>query len=171
MKKSISFLMFCVMTLCILVSCQEKEKEAPKPVAPPPVKKDVYQPKHQATTIDLKEVKTYNYYNAPTDNVASAVVVNYNPKTPYAEPIVVKYSYSNGDTYSYTIPQEFGLWPNEAGKLRVVSDNDCTVWLQGQTKSGKFKEFIFYGNPKFNNKKIKPNSYLNHPNGLIKYCE
>jgi hypothetical protein len=88
------------------------------------------------------------------------VAVNYSKKAPYVKPIEVKYSYKNGDTYTYVIPSTFALWQNEAGKLRVVVDRENTVWLQGQTKSGKFHELIFYGNPKFNGTKIKPNSYV-----------
>ena len=170
MKKSI-FLALCASVLAVSISsCKEEKKEVETtPVVQEPAKVEVYQPKHQTLSVDLNTDKTYVYTNAPTTTPAQSVEITYDPKTPYAAPIVIKYTYPNKDTYTYTIPKEFGLWENEAGKLRVISDNECTVWLQGQTKKCKFKEFIFYGNPKFNGKKIKPNSYLNHPSGLIKY--
>lgn len=171
MRNSIVLLMLFAIAMCITTSCKEEKKVEPIPTPTPPAKQEVYQPKHQSNTVDLSSNQKYVYINAPTSQKATSVVVNYNPKVAYKEPIEIKYAYSNGDTYTYTIPTEFGLWENEAGFFRVVSDNECTVWLQGQTKGGKFKEFIFYGDPKNNGKKIKPNSYLNHPAGLIKYCK
>ena len=169
MKKFFGMLVFIIM-ISLLASCG-KEKKVELTPAPEPVKEEVYQPTHQSATIDFKTAKKYNYFNAPTNSPATAVVVNYNEKTPYAAPIEVKFNYANGDTFTYTISAEFGLWKNQAGKFRVISDNDGTVWLQGQTKKGRFCEFVFYGNPKNNNSKIKPNSYKNLPAGEIKYCK
>lgn len=126
---------------------------------------------HQSTIFDLKTAKKYNYTNAPKKVSAKSVIVDYDKKIPYAKPITVKYSYASGDTYTFTIPANFGLWKNQAGRFRVITDNDCTVWLQGQTKNGKFMEFVFYGNPKYNGKKIKPNSYQDLPAGKIRYCK
>ncbi|MBE6454495.1 MAG: hypothetical protein E7017_06425 [Alphaproteobacteria bacterium] len=167
MKTFQIFAMFAM--LVMLASCADKKKEEPVVTpAPPPV--EVYQPKHQTTAIDLNTVKKYEYFNSPTSAPATSVEVKYNA-TPYTEPIVVRYTYSNGDTYTYEIPKNFGIWKNEAGKLRVVKDADCTVWIQGQTKQGKFHELTFYGNPKYNGTKIKPNSYRNLPAGEIKYSK
>ncbi|MCM1323329.1 MAG: hypothetical protein NC218_04140 [Acetobacter sp.] len=167
MKKFFGMLAFAAIA-SLLASCGEEKKVEPTP-APEPVKEEVYQPQHQSTVVDLKAAKKYQYFNAPTTTPATSVVVNYNEKTPYAAPIEVKFSYENGDTYTYTIPAEFGLWKNQAGKFRVVSDNECTVWIQGQEKRGKFHEFVFYGDPKHNGTKIKPNSYRNLPAGEIRY--
>ncbi len=111
----------------------------------------------------MRSIKTYNYYNSPFSTSATSVEVEYNAKVLY-QPIKIRYKYSNGDTYTHVIPDQFGLWQNENGRLRVVSDGS-TVWLQGQTREGKFCEFVFYGDPKNNGKKIKPNSYRNQ----IKY--
>lgn len=167
MKTIIRSIAFCVVTI-LVCACQEKKPEpAPAPVEP--AKKEVYQPKHQSSTVDLKSIAKYEYVNAPFNEPAISVDVTYDPKVVYKRPIMIKYKYANGDSYTYTIPSEFGLWPNEAGKLRVITDDECTVWLQGQTKKGRFHELIFYGNPKYNGKKIKPNSYLNPPSGEIKY--
>lgn len=152
----------------MFASCGEEKKAEPAPV-PEPVKEEVYQPQHNVQTVDLKAAKKYNYFNAPTASPAASVVVNYNEKTPYAAPIEVKFTYANGDSFTYTVPASFGLWKNQAGKFRVISDNECTVWIQGQEKSGKFHEFVFYGDPKHNGTKIKPNSYKNLPAGEIKY--
>lgn len=156
-----------VAVACAITACNKKEKEA-EVVVPEPVKQEVYQPKHQSSKIELSALKKYNYYNAPTTEVAKGVLVKYDPKSQYTTPIEVVFSYANGDTYTYIIP-EFGIWQNEAGKLRIVTDKDATVWLQGQTKKGSFQEFVFYGNPKYNGTKIKPNSYLNAPDGKIEY--
>ncbi len=167
MKKFFGMLaIVAIASMC--ASCNEEKKVAEAP-APAPVKKEVYQPQHNAQAVDLKTAKKYHYFNAPTASPATAVVVNYNEKTPYAAPIEVKFNYANGDTFTYTIPAEFGLWKNQAGKFRVISDNKCTVWIQGQEKNGKFHEFVFYGDPKHNGTKIKPNSYRNLPAGEIKY--
>lgn len=167
MKKIFGMLAF-VAIASLLASCGEEKKPEPAP-APEPVKEEVYQPIHQSAAIDLKTAKKYDYRNAPTAAPAASVVVNYDPKKPYTQPIEVKYTYANGDTYTYTIPAEFGLWKNQSGKFRVVSDKECTVWLQGQEKNGKFHEFVFYGDPKYNGTKIKPNSYRNLPAGEIRY--
>ena len=164
-----NFIIFAFIAVALCVTSCKKEQPAPEPVKDPVP--EVYQPVHTGKTVDLASAETYSYFNAPTNNVAQFVSVKYDSKTPYKAPIVIEYSYSNGDTYTYTIPKDFGLWENEAGYLRVVTDKENTVWLQGQTKKGKFHEFIFYGNPKFNGKKIKPNSYLNHPAGVIKYAK
>lgn len=164
MKK---FFVLCAIA-SMLASCNSEKKEAP--VAEPPApKKEVYQPVHQSSTVDLKTAKKYTYLNAPLQTAATSVTVDYDQKTPYAKPITVKYSYANGDTYTYTIPADFGLWKNQAKRFRVVSDDKCTIWLQGQTKNGKFHEFVFYGDPQYNGKKIKPNSYKNLPAGEIRY--
>ena len=167
MKKFQIFAMFAM--LVMLASCAEKKKEEPV-VTPTPPPVEVYQPKHKTTDVDLSAVKKYEYFNAPTTASAVSVEVKYNT-TPYVEPIEVKYAYSNGDTFTYVIPKNFGIWANEIGNLRVVKDADCTVWIQGQTKQGKFHEFIFFGNPKYNGTKIKPNSYRNPPVGEIKYSK
>ena len=165
MKSFKIFAMFAM--LFVLASCAKKEKpQASVAEAPAPV--EVYQPKHQTTDVNLAAIQKYEYRNAPSAEAAIAVEVKYS-KVAYAEPITVKYSYKNGDTYTYVIPKNFTIWPNENGRLRVVKDADCTVWIQGQTKSGKFHEFVFYGDPKHNGGKIKPNSYRNLPEGEIKY--
>ena len=152
----------------IVFSCKEQKQES-EPVQAPVV--EVYQPAYFDYMVALTNAKTYAYFNAPCDMAAKTVKVSYDAKTPYAEPIVIKYTYSNGDTHTYTISKDFGLWANELGRLRVVIDEYNTVWLQGQTKKGKFHEFVFYGDPKFNGKKIKPNSYTNHPVGVINYVK
>ena len=69
--------------------------------------------------------------------------------------------------YTYIIPETFGLWKNEAGKLRVVTDENYTVWVQGQTKKGKFHEFIFYADPKFNGTIINPINGVYYSKGNI----
>jgi uncharacterized protein YxeA len=159
MKKIIILLTLCALIVGSFTACKKEKKAEEIPTPPAPVEK-VYTPKHQSTTVELKGLKTYAYFNSPAQEVATSVAVNYSKKAPYVKPIEVKYSYKNGDTYTYVIPSTFALWQNEAGKLRVVVDRENTVWLQGQTKSGKFHELIFYGNPKFNGTKIKPNSYV-----------
>lgn len=169
MKKFFGMLAF-VMIASLFASCSE-EKKVPTPSAPAetaPVE-EVYQPKHDAQTVDLKIAKKYQYFTAPTSEPATSVVINYNQKRPYVDPVEVKFNYANGDTYTYTIPATFGLRKNQAGKFRVISDNECTVWIQGQEKNGRFHEFVFYGDPKYNGTKIKPNSYRNHPAGEIRY--
>ena len=65
----------------------------------------------------------------------------------------------------------FIYWKNERGRFRVVIDHETTVWLQGQTKTGQLHEFVFYGNYHYNCEKISPNSYINHPTGVIEYIE
>lgn len=163
--KTIKLFALCAMVCMLAVSCGKK-----KEVTESAPKVEQYQPKHEKAVVDLKNIKSYNYFNAPMATAAKSVVVTYDPEVLY-QPITIKYGYENGDTYTYTIPVEFGLWENEAGRLRVVSDAEGTVWLQGQTKAGKFCEFVFYGNPKYNGKKIKPNSYRNLPAGEIVYCK
>lgn len=158
---------FMKMAVCIMivalaaVSCKKKE-EAPvqEPV------KEVYTPKHTLEQVDLSNLKTYNYISAPAGAAAVSVAVEYSETELYT-PIKIKYKYANGDTRTYVL-DGFGLWANEAGRLRVVADQ-TTVWLQGQTKAGKFCEVVFYGDPKNNGKKIKPNSYRNLPAGEIVY--
>ena len=168
MKRFFYFCVLFALAIGVLTACKAK-KETPVEEPAAVAEQEVYQPKHQSQTIDLSSVKTYEYVSAPTSQVATSVAVSYNKQAPYKEPVVIKYLYSNGDSYTYTIPSNFGLWCNEVGRIRVIIDKENTVWLQGQTKKGKFHEFIFYGNPKFNGKKIKPNSYLNLPDGLIEY--
>ena len=160
MKKFLSFSFAIAIAAITLASCNSDEKKpAPAPQAPPQPKKEVYQPKHQSQTVDLTTPKKYVYYKAPQNTAATSVDIKYDPATEYT-PIEITYKYANGDTYTYNISADFGLWPNEAGKLRIMSDSENTVWLQGQTKNGAFHEFIFYGNPKFNDQRIKPNSYV-----------
>ena len=153
----------------MLASCSDKKEETPVLVEPKPSQEVVYQPVHQSFDVDLAKSRKYTYYAAPAATAATSVTVDYDAKTPYASPIVVKFGYANGDTYTYTVPATFGLWKNSAGRFRVITDDKCTVWLQGQTKSGKFREFVFYGDPQFTGKKIKPNSYRNLPAGEIVY--
>ncbi len=125
MKKFFGMLAFvAIASMC--ASCNEEKKTEVAP-APAPVKEEVYQPQHNAQAVDLKAAKKYNYFNAPTGSPAASVVVNYNEKTPYAAPIEVKFSYANGDSFTYTVPATFGLWKNQAGKFRVISDNECKV--------------------------------------------
>ncbi len=163
MKKII----FMLAVVSMLVSCNDGKKVEETVVSEP--KNEVYLPQHELREVDLTKAKKYMYFAAPKDSPATSVEVNYNPKVPYAEPIEIVYHYSNGDMFTYRLPADFGLWANEAGRLRVVADNDCTVWLQGQTKRGKFHEFVFFGDPKNNGKKIKPNSYRNLPAGEVVY--
>jgi len=167
MKKIFNLGIIMLMAIVAFVSCKSKDK-APE-TAPETPKVEAYKPINKLTVVDLTRIQTYNYFDAPMKAAATGVSVNYDEKVPYARPITVKYRYSNGDTYTYTVPADFGLWNNEAGRLRVVVDAENTVWLQGQTKKGKFCEFVFYGNPKYNGTKVKPNSYRNHPAGEIKY--
>lgn len=160
--KAIIKMALCIMVVALAaVSCKKKE-EAP---AQEP-EKEVYTPKHSLELVDLAKLKTYNYVQAPVQEAALSVVVKYSETELYA-PIKIKYTYANGDTYTYML-EGFGLWENENGRLRVVADK-TTVWLQGQTKAGKFCEFVFYGDPKNNGKKITPNSYRNLPAGEIVY--
>lgn len=162
--KKLFYVLSMLTMVGLLASCGKKEE---KPVVEPP-QQEVYKPVHKSSAIDLKTAKRYDYRNAPMNAPATEVIVKYDEKTPY-RPIVIGYVYANGDTYTYAISEEFGLWQNEAGKFRVLSDDNCTVWLQGQTKDGKLHEFVFYGDPKYNGTKITPNSYRNLPAGEIKY--
>ena len=166
MKKYIIIFSLIAMAMSVS-SCQKKQAE--QPVVEPEVIVEEYQPVHHHQTIDLAQADRYTYFYAPIDDYAQSVNVSYNHKCAYAAPIVITYYYENGDTYTYTIPQDFGLWKNEYGRFRVVTDSECTVWLQGQTKSGKFHELVFYGNPYYDGTKITPNSYINHPKGVIGY--
>lgn len=170
MKKNVILMLFAIVLSVVVSSCKEEKKELATSVSET-VEVKTYQPKHQSKVVDLSSKETYVYVNAPTKHKARSVTVDYDPKIPYAKPIVIKYSYGNGDTYTYTVPKDFGLWKNQNGKFRVITDDECTVWVQGQIRNGKFKELIFYGNPENNGKKIKPNSYYNLPVGLIRYCK
>lgn len=151
----------------LLASCgnNDAEKDVAKQTTPQEVEKPTPPPvKHDVNTVDFKSMKKYNYVNAPKTVAAKSVVVNYDAKNPYAKPLEVVFTYSNGDTFKYVL-QDFALWNNQAGKPRLVADASNTVWLQGQTKNGKFCEFVFFGDPKHNGSKISPNSYKNQ----IKY--
>lgn len=162
MKKIFMLLAF----MCLLtVSCKDKKTEE---VVVPEPKQEVYQPMHLNQTISYDATKTYNYFEAPNSVAAKEVTVNYDKREPYTKPIEVVYVYPKGDTFTYVL-ENFGIWTNENGMYRVIVDKNCTVWIQGQTKCGKFKEFVFYGNPKYNGTKISPNSYINLPDGYIKY--
>ena len=97
MKNFKIFAMFAM--LIMLASCaDDKKKQEPVVTAPPPV--EVYQPVHQTASVDLNAIKTYEYRNAPTGVAATSVEVKYDA-TPYAQPIEIKYSYANGDTFTY----------------------------------------------------------------------
>lgn len=150
----------------LIVSCGKKEEQ--KAETQVPAEPEVYQPKSQKIVVSLETAETYAYFDTPKAEAAEAVDVFYG-ETEYSQPTTIRYSYANGDELVYEIPQEFGLWKNQNRRFRVVSDADQTVWVQGQTKQGKFHEFVFYGDPKNNGKKIKPNSYRNLPNGEIVY--
>lgn len=153
-------LILALFMVVMFVACNKEETKTQEQTVPQtPQKEEVYQPVHSSTVVDLKTAKKYQYFAAPSNAVANSVSVDYDAKTPYAKPIVVKYAYPNGDTYTYTVPETFGLWTNQAGKFRVVTDKENTVWIQGQEKNGKFHEFVFIGNPQHNGIKIKPNSY------------
>lgn len=164
-------ILFTLIAIALGVSsCQKKQADCePVPEAVPVVQE--YQPVHIERTIDLNGLKTYHYFNAPLPQTPKYVDVKYNHSEPYASPILVEYHYKNGDSFTYIIPSDFGLWENEYGRLRVIIDEQATVWMQGQTKQGKFHEFVFYGDRSFNDTKIKPNSYYKHPDGLIRYVE
>ena len=164
-------ILFTLIAIALGVSsCQKKQAVCePTPEVTPVVQE--YQPVHHQNNVDLNEVEKYHYFYAPSTEIPKYVNVKYNQTEPYADPILVEYHYQNGDTFTYVISSDFGLWENEYGRLRVVIDEQATVWMQGQTKQGKFHEFIFYGDPSFNGTKIKPNSYYNHPDGMIKYVE
>ena len=166
MKKFMKVIAMLVIAVTV-ASCNKKEESVPVPVQEPV--KEVYQPKHEQQEVKLEGLQKYNYFQAPQTQAATSVSVDYDQKTPYGKPISVKYTYANGDTYTFVVPADFGLWKNQAGKFRVVSDDKSTVWLQGQSKKGRLMEFVFYGDPKYNGTKIKPNSYRNLPAGEIKY--
>ena len=159
MKKIVK-LALCMMLIALAaVSCKRKDEVSQE------VTKASYTPQHVLKQVDLSNLTTYNYIDAPAGAAAVSVEVKYSPEL--YSPIEIKYKYANGDTRTYVL-NGFGLWENEVGRLRVVTDK-TTVWLQGQTKAGKFCEFVFYGNPKDNGKKISPNSYRNLPDGEIVY--
>lgn len=160
MKKFFKLFAIVAMLALMVSACKQKKEETPVPETPKPV---VHQPQHKSAVVDLKGAKTYQYVVAPMSVAAKSVKVTFDDKKVY-QPIVVEFAYTNGDTFTYTVPAEFGLWKNERGKWRVLNDGS-TVWMQGQTKQGKFHEFIFYGDPRNNAKKIKPNSYT----GVIAY--
>ena len=163
MKKIIMLMLAC---MCLLaVSCKDKKTEE---VVVPEVQQEVYQPMHLSETINYGATKTYNYFSAPNTVAAKEVEVNHDKREPYTKPIEVVFIYPNGDTFTYVL-KDFGVWKNENGMYRILTDKNCTVWIQGQTKDGKFKEFVFYGNPKYDGCKISPNSYYNLPDGVIKY--
>ena len=162
MKKIFLLLAFA----CILFSCSKKKENVVEEIVQQPVK-EVYQPVHQKMVIDFQKTIMYNYFEAPKASAAKSVTVNFDQTALYVKPIEVVYLYENGDTFTYVL-EKFGVWQNENGKYRIITDEKNTVWVQGQTKSGKFKEFVFYGNPEFNGK-ISPNSYRNLPKGEIKY--
>ena len=166
MKKIILFLL--AFACLFVVSCNKDEKTTAQTPPEKPPKQEVYQPVHTTKTIDFGTAKTYNYSLAPTNVAAQSVKVVYDLKYNYTQPIKVIYTYKNGDTFTYVI-NNFGIWCNENMRPRVIYDNHGTVWIQGQTKKGKFHEFVFFGDPKFNGCKITPNSYRNLPAGEIKY--
>ena len=170
MKKFIILFAFFAIALGAMTSCQRKQVvEEVQTVCEEPVVIP-YQPVHYSDTIKLKDLNSYTYYNAPIKVPAKSVTVEYDIKYPYVAPIVITYTYQNGDTYTYVVPKEFGLRTNEMGRFKIIHDKYNTVWMQGQTAKGKFYEIVFYGNEKFNGVKIKPNSHYNHPHGVIKYC-
>jgi hypothetical protein len=160
MKQFMKMFAIIAMFALMVSACKQKKEEAPMPEAP---KAEVYQPQHKTAVVDLKTAKKYHYVAAPMNTAAKTVTVNFDGKNPY-QTILVTFVYVNGDTFIYTVPDEFGIWKNEIGKWRILNDGS-TVWMQGQTKQGKFHEFIFYSDPKNNAKKIKPNSYT----GVIAY--
>ena len=164
MKKIIIVLVMA----CIFVSCKKKQEEVEVVPVEQPQKEEVYQPSHKKTVVNFGETIMYNYYKAPSASVASSVKVNFDANKPYTQPIEVVYSYPKGDTYTYVL-ENFGVWQNESGKYRIITDEKNTVWIQGQTKTGNFKEFVFFGDPKYNGSKIAPNSYRNLPKGEIRY--
>lgn len=171
MKKFFSYLAIFAMIL-VCVSCGSKEEQATpdltsKPVTEP-AKQEVYQPVHKSENVNAMRCKKYNYFAAPLATPATSVQVDYT--TPYKSDVIVKYTYANGDTYTYTIAKTYGLWTNaQTGNYKVICDDKCTVWLQGQTYTGGFHEFVFYADPALNGTKIKPNSFKNLPAGEIKY--
>ena len=170
MKKFIILFAFFAIALSAMTSCQKKQVvEEVQTVCEMPAVAP-YQPVHFMDTLKLKDLNCYTYFNAPTEEVPKSVTVKYDTKYPYTAPIIVCYTYQNGDTYTYIVPEEFGLRTNEIGRFKIIQDDELTVWMQGQTSNGRFYEFVFYGNEKFNSVKIKPNSHYNHPHGVIKYC-
>lgn len=162
-KKSIIMMMLAI--ACIMfVSCKQKEE----PVTyVEPVAEEVYEPVHTWYTVEYPST-TYNYYCAPKDVAAECVEVIYDQADIYITPIEVVYTYENGDSYTYVL-EDFGIWKNSADMYRLIVDDDCTVWIQGQNKAGRFYEFVFYGDPQYDDLKITPNSYRNLPAGEIKY--
>lgn len=160
MKQFMKMFAIIAMFALMVSACKQKKVEAPLPETPKP---EVYQSQHKTAVVDLKTAKKYHYVAAPMNTAAKTVTVNFDGKNPY-QTILVTFVYVNGDTFIYTVPDEFGIWKNEVGKWRILNDGS-TVWMQGQTKQGKFHELIFYGDPRNNAKKITPNSYT----GVIAY--
>ncbi len=162
-----SLALFAMFVMCVACGGQKEDSAQTKP-APEPVKQEAYQPVHKSEAVNAMRCKKYNYYVAPKAEAATSVSVDYT--TPYKTDVSVKFTYKNGDTYTYSIAKTYGLWANEKnGKYKVVVDDKCTVWLQGQTYSGGYHEFVFYGDPQYKGTKIKPNSFKNLPAGEIKY--
>jgi hypothetical protein len=155
MKKSIIVMMLAIACIC-LVSCKQ-QKEEKVTVEKAVVVEEVFQPRHNMQHVEYSS-ETYNYYNAPYSIAASGVEIAND------ESVGVIFSYDNGDSFTFYL-EDFAIWKNSEGTPRVIVDDECTVWLQGQTRNGRFYEFVFYGDPQYNGQKITPNSYL----GEIKY--
>lgn len=173
MKKVLGFL--AIFAMFVTASCNKTEEKVAEPVAPSTavqeqqtVQSVATNPVVQTKALNAMKLKKYNYFAAPMDQAATGVVVDYT--TPYKSDVSVKFMYADGSTYTYTIAKTYGLWANlKTGKYKVVTDDQCTVWLQGSTYSGGYHEFVFYGDPKNNGKKIKPSSFKNLPAGQIVY--
>ena len=174
MKKSIIFMLtmliiaFCAgyfseKKKCIRQSVSVMETIESETIVTP------YQPIHSTEYIRLNNLNKCTYYPSPTHEAATSVSIKYD-KQPYAAPTIVTYTYENGDTHTYILPKEFALRKNEVGRFRVVEDLYHTVWLQGQNSKGKLYEIVFIGDPVLDGCKIRPNSYLNPPYGVIRYC-
>lgn len=169
MKKFFTLLVVAAMAGTLASCSKEKEQKSVEPVTTPEPQVEAYQPVHQSTTVDPRSSKRYAYFNAPQEVPAISVMINYDATNAAASPIEVTYGYANGDTYTYTIPAGFYIRYNQSGQPRIIVDDQNTVWIQGQRKGDEFHEFVFYGDPKYNGTKIKPNSYRNQPGGEIKY--
>ena len=169
MKKSIILFAFFAIALSVMVSCQKKQPtNVTEPVEPEVA--EVYQPVHQTEHIKLADLNCYTYYASPTTVAALDVIIKYDEQ-PYAASTSVTYFYENGDTYTYVLPKEFAIRKNELGRLRIVQDQYHTVWIQGQNAKGMLYEVVFIGDPVHDGYKIRPNSYKNHPYGVIEYYE
>lgn len=165
MKRKSIIMMMLAFACIVLVSCKQKTQEVP--YVEPVLEDEIYEPIATWKVVDYTST-TYNYYNAPCNIAADCVEVVYDGYDIYACPIEIEYIYQNGDTYTYIL-EDFGIWQNSEGSYRIIVDDECTVWVQGQTAAGKFYEFVFYGDPRYNGMKISPNSYRNLPAGEIKY--